>query len=379
MLLALLALQSFAAPESHKPLGEKEVVDLLVNDVPPPRVGELAKQFGISFQVTLSVEQRLRDAGATDALIETLRQLAPKQAAPPTASAPVMVIESSPGKAQVYIDDEPVGTTSPEGRLKLTKFAPGEHRVRVTHAGFRDFEQKAQLTAGQTTSVLADLEPAQQSNPPAAEPPPAASSESDSTRPPGTLGLFLTPTQGGEEGMSVGAVVKGSPADSLGLRPNDTVLSIGGQLIKSAQDLSTVMAGHREGDKVELTFRNSKGVQTRSVQLAGPGILAGLIRYRVNHDHGSSYCTGWMTIVGGRILYVGDVPSAAGVPVHSFSFAVSDVKDAKRNPFYLAVFGAFHIRLKDGTNLNFVVVNSKGQPQPPEQLIDALHQAGAPR
>jgi PDZ domain/PEGA domain len=384
VLSALLSVQIFAAQESHKPLGEKEVIDLLTNDVPPPRVAELAEQFGISFQVTSSVELKLKGAGATDDLIEALRQLSPKQVAPPaskppspTSAAPVLEITSSPGDAQVYVDDEPVGTTSPEGRLKLTTFAPGEHKVRVSHAGYRDIEQMAQLVAGQTASVSASLEPVQQSNPPAAPPPSTASSEGESTLPPGTLGLFLTPTEGGEEGMSVGAVVPGSPADSAGLRPGDIVLSVGSQLIKNAQDVTNVLAGHRKGDKVEVTFKNSTGVQTRSVQLAGPAILAGLVRFRVNHDHGSSYCTGWMTIIGGRIVYVGDRPSAAGVPVHSFSFATGDIRQVARNPFYLAIFAGFHIRLKDGTNMNFVEVNAKGVAQRPEQLIEAIRRARA--
>ena len=68
------------------------------------------------------------------------------------------MIESNPGQSQVYVDDEPVGTTSPEGRLKLTRFAAGQHHVRVSQSGYQEYEETVSLTAGQVTTVAATLQ-----------------------------------------------------------------------------------------------------------------------------------------------------------------------------------------------------------------------------
>ena len=46
---------------------EAEVIRLLENGVSPDRVGALAKQYGIAFQVNEDAEKQLRGAGATSA------------------------------------------------------------------------------------------------------------------------------------------------------------------------------------------------------------------------------------------------------------------------------------------------------------------------
>ncbi len=68
------------------------------------------------------------------------------------------MIESSPGQSQVYIDDEPVGSTSQQGRLKLTRLAAGDHRVRISLSGYQDHEETVTLTAGEVTTVAATLQ-----------------------------------------------------------------------------------------------------------------------------------------------------------------------------------------------------------------------------
>ena len=73
-----------------------------------------------------------------------------------------------------------------------------------------------------------------------------------------------------------------------------------------------------------------------------------------------------MTIGKGMIEY----RSSNGV--HSFDFPLDTVKEAKKNAVYLVVYGAFHIRLKRGTNFNFIVLNAAGQYQPPDTLLQAI-------
>jgi len=150
-----------------KKLTKQDVIDLLTGDVPSDQVAEEARKVGISFQITASVAKDIRDAGGTEDLIRTLRTLAPSAPATPTAppprsapatSPPVLLIESTPGQSEIYIDDEPMGTTSPEGRLKLTRLAPGDHLVRISLSGYQDHEETVTLTAGHTATVAATLQ-----------------------------------------------------------------------------------------------------------------------------------------------------------------------------------------------------------------------------
>ncbi len=91
--------------ETREPLTRTEVVRLLENGVAPDRVGALAKQYGISFQVTEENESLLRAAGANDELIGMLKALAPSEKAPaaaPAAPAP------QPAKVEPPKPAEPV-------------------------------------------------------------------------------------------------------------------------------------------------------------------------------------------------------------------------------------------------------------------------------
>lgn len=68
-----------SAQSPRKGLSESDIVDLLENYVPPQRVAAVAREKGIGFAVNSRVEERLRKAGADDALIRTLRELSPKE------------------------------------------------------------------------------------------------------------------------------------------------------------------------------------------------------------------------------------------------------------------------------------------------------------
>src|SRR5207245_6269475 len=60
---------------------------------------------------------------------------------------PVLLIEASPGGAEVYVDDERVGTSSAEGKFKISSLSAGQHTVRLSLAGQRDYEQPLELVA----------------------------------------------------------------------------------------------------------------------------------------------------------------------------------------------------------------------------------------
>jgi hypothetical protein len=159
------------AQGAQRPYSQQAIVGLLKGEVSPNRVATLARQRGIDFQITHEVETELRRAGATDSLLATLRELAP---APPKPSEPPAEIDvqTSPG-AEVYLDDQFAGRASPQGRLRVPNPVPGDHTLRVSLAGKRDYEQQVKVTAGQAFNVQAALADLQEPKSPqkAAQPP----------------------------------------------------------------------------------------------------------------------------------------------------------------------------------------------------------------
>ncbi len=403
--LAVLALPVAWAQRSGKPLSKEDVIGLLKGDVPPERVEQVAHDQGISFSMTRATEKELRDAGADDNLIEALRGLAPKPAAPPhteepappprASGPPVLLIDAQPGNTQVYVDDEPMGTTSSEGRLKLSRLSAGSHHVRLSRTRYQEYEQDVTLQAGQTATISTTLVARQ-----ASQPPPA----SDNTQPSGdaaSLGLLLssTPAANGR-GVMISDVVPGGPADGAGLRTGYAILRIEGHNVSSPAQVQQALAAMRVGTVADVTYSDGSTVRTTGVRLGSRAALmpgggtqstsgmagaagttpnpanAGVVSFLVEHDHGQTgrtYCAGIMTIGNGRLQY----RSTTGV--HSFDIALSDIREVKRNALYLAAIGAFHIRLKRGTTYNFAVVNAQGVAQPPDPLIDAVDHAMSQR
>jgi len=98
-------------------------------------------------------------ATALPAGAQLLPQVTPKPATPPATKPAQIMVETSPN-AEVYLDDQYTGRASPEGRLVIGNPKPGEHNLRVSLAGKRDFQRKVTVVAGQVnkmTVVLADL------------------------------------------------------------------------------------------------------------------------------------------------------------------------------------------------------------------------------
>jgi hypothetical protein len=77
-------------------------------------------------------------------------------AAAPTAR-PVLVIQSTPGGAQVYVDDELLGTTSPEGRLRISTLKLGKHMLRLSLDGRSYGEGQFTLVAGKSLTKAITL------------------------------------------------------------------------------------------------------------------------------------------------------------------------------------------------------------------------------
>jgi len=419
--VATLPLASLATEKSRKPATHDELIALLEQGVPVEEVEALVQQYGVSFALTKQVESQLRDLGATEELIKAVRNAAPRptappaapparapaqtptlQPAPPSASPPVLMIEFAPGGAQAYIDDEPVGTTSPEGRLKLSHLDPGPHRVRLALAGYRDFEQAVQLAAGETAKVTGSLEHPAATTALAAPPPVSEPPRSEPA--PGYLGVGTVPQKPANgRGVMISRVEPNGPADKAGLRPYNVILSVGGREVNSPQSFRAAIASHSAGETVDISFYDGTRAVTRGVQLGNrpstlpqaqvggdagspptlypgsggvasqvPGANPNLTYFYVAHDHGPpapNFCVGVMAIGNGSIQY----RSTNGV--HSFDVALGEVREARKNAVYLSAFGAFHIRLKRGAVYNFAVINNAGQYQPADLLLAAIDRA----
>lgn len=401
-----LALTSVAvsAQKSAPKLSKQDVINLLTGDVSSDDVAQQARKSGISFPLTAAAEREIRGAGGTDALINTLRSLAPSTpAAPPSnpgaAGSPVLVIDASPGQSEVYVDDEPMGSTSREGRLKLTHVAAGSHRVRISLNGYQDHEETVTLTAGEVTTVATSLQkgevtqiaaPAQApSVPPQAQPPEAPSG------PPGYLGVLpMNPQPGGARGVVISGAAPGGPADQIGLKTYDTILAVNGETVTTPDALRAALSSHPVGEVVNITWYNGSATVTRQARLApypttnqtaqvpaaNPALLphTGVQTFFVAHDHGpngqggNNYCVGTMTIGNGMINYVG-VKGTNGT--HSFQIPLNTIRQAARNNIYLVQLGAFHIHTKRGAKFNFVLLNAQGKYQPPDTILNAIDNA----
>lgn len=100
----------------------------------------------------------------TEAQAQASGQAAPQPATDASKPQPqrdtlgILTITSDPGDAQVYINDEPRGMTSAEGR-EVLRIAAGTYRLRLSLPGHKDFGQQVTLVSGKNEEVTAKLEP----------------------------------------------------------------------------------------------------------------------------------------------------------------------------------------------------------------------------
>jgi TonB family protein len=74
----LAALREAGAPESTKPLGDKDILILLAEDVPSETIVKSVEQRGMDFQPSEDRLAKLQSQGAKDALIDVLRSTTPR-------------------------------------------------------------------------------------------------------------------------------------------------------------------------------------------------------------------------------------------------------------------------------------------------------------
>ena len=213
----------------------------------------------------------------------------------------------------------------------------------------------------------------------------------------GYLGVLPMEEQpAGARGVVISGAQPGGPADQAGLKTYDVILDINGRPVATPQELRASLAAHQAGETITVTWYNGSATVTRRIRLAAspaggqdtgqsnyPPTLTpmphkGFVTFLVGHDHGpngqggDNYCVGTMSIGNGMIYYKGTRGTNG---VHNYEIPLNEVKEARRNAVYLVGIGAFHIRLKKGTNYNFVVLNEQNQYQPPDALLSAIDAA----
>lgn len=77
-----------------------------------------------------------------------------------TRPAADLVLLTQPGVVSVYLDDEPRGVTSSEGRLILKGLKPGSYRLRLALTGYKEWTRAVTLAAGEVVQTEATLEKA---------------------------------------------------------------------------------------------------------------------------------------------------------------------------------------------------------------------------
>ena len=72
---------------------------------------------------------------------------------------------------------------------------------------------------------------------------------------------------GSEEGVKLGGVRAGSPAEKGGLQSGDLIVQFDGKLVKNLEDFVFVLRGKRAGDRVEVVYRRGAEVRTTTAVL----------------------------------------------------------------------------------------------------------------
>ncbi len=146
MLVLTAAVWPAQGQEAREPLTKPEVTRLLQNGVTPDRVGALAKQYGIAFQMTEDAEKEFRGAGANDELIGMLKALSP--VAPTPAAA-----QPQPAAAPAKPAEEAGTAVLKEGTEVKLKFAQDLSSKTATEGDPVNFTDDQDVLAGNTVVV----------------------------------------------------------------------------------------------------------------------------------------------------------------------------------------------------------------------------------
>jgi hypothetical protein len=128
---------------SQKPLTMDQVLELIANGVPNPRVADLVRLRRISRKPSEEDIDNLRIAGADDSVVQTLRNI--------KFDHGTIRVNTLLG-TRVFLDGALKGMTGSEGQLVLDNVKPGINSVRVTY-DTREQTRSVSVPAGEVIDV----------------------------------------------------------------------------------------------------------------------------------------------------------------------------------------------------------------------------------
>jgi len=132
-----------ATPTQHapRPLSAADVEHGLKSAVPNARMAALVKQYGVDFELTHTVEDELRSAGASDNLILQIRRSKPRVAGKPVRPAGHRVVDH----AHADRAHGPANTTRAHAETSAKEFLSQADKYRVGSGVVRDEGKAAEL------------------------------------------------------------------------------------------------------------------------------------------------------------------------------------------------------------------------------------------
>jgi WD40 repeat protein len=74
-------------------------------------------------------------------------------------AVPAIVIQGTPPGTQIFLDDHWVAATNPAGQAGVSTLAAGQHHLRLSVNGYRDYDQEVDVQTGKTFTINAKLDP----------------------------------------------------------------------------------------------------------------------------------------------------------------------------------------------------------------------------
>jgi len=74
-------------------------------------------------------------------------------------AVPAIVIQGTPPGTQIFLDDHWVASTNPAGQGGVSTLAAGQHHLRLSVNGYRDYDQEVDVQTGKTSTINAKLDP----------------------------------------------------------------------------------------------------------------------------------------------------------------------------------------------------------------------------
>jgi WD40 repeat protein len=85
--------------------------------------------------------------------------IVPSPAAPVIRPAlPALVVQRLPTGIQLFVDDQLLATTDASGQASIPALVAGQHHLRLTGSGYRDYDQAIDVQAGKTLAIAPKLE-----------------------------------------------------------------------------------------------------------------------------------------------------------------------------------------------------------------------------